>query len=196
VWDQAQLADVVATAKGLGLATHLDGARLWNAAAASGSTEAELASGFDTVSVCFSKGLGAPMGSALVGSAELLNRARRFKQMFGGGFRQAGMMAAGALYALDHHRRRLIDDHHHAARLAAGLTEVPGIELDLATVQSNMVYFDVVEVPISSFVEACARNGVALFAMGPTTIRVVFNLQVDRGDVDTALGVIEEAARA
>lgn len=136
------------------------------------------------------------MGSALVGSTELIHRARRFKQMFGGGFRQAGMMAAAALYAVDHHRDRLSEDHTHAARLAAGLAEVPGIELDLSSVQTNMVYFDVTEVPISDFVKSCADGGVALFAMGPSTIRVVFNLHVGRDDVDTALGVIEKAALA
>jgi threonine aldolase len=196
VWDQARLADVVSTAKDLGLATHLDGARLWNAAAATGAAEARLAAGFDTVSVCFSKGLGAPMGSALVGSADLIQRARRFKQMFGGGFRQAGMMAAAALHAVENHRDRMVDDHANAALLAAGLAEVPGIELDLATVQSNMVYFDVTDVPIGDFVQACAYQGVALFAVGPSTIRVVFNLHVGRADVDTALNVIEAAARA
>jgi threonine aldolase len=196
VWDPAQLADVVRSAKELGLAVHLDGARLWNAAVASGSSEAELAAGFDTVSVCFSKGLGAPMGSALVGSAAKIDRARRFKQMFGGGFRQAGMMAAAALYAVDHQRERLAEDHTNAATFAAGLAEVPGIELDMATVQSNMIYFEVTAVPIGEFVRRCAENGVALFAAGPTSIRVVCNLHVDRADVDTALAVIEQAAGA
>lgn len=195
VWDPARLADVTSTAKELGLGTHLDGARLWNAAVASGRSEADLATGFDTVSVCFSKGLGAPMGSALAGSGELIRRARRFKQMFGGGFRQAGMMAAAALYAVEHHRGRMIEDHTNAVRLATGLAEVPGIDLDLATVQSNMVYFEVTDVPISDFVRSCAHDGVALFAVGASTIRVVFHLQVERSDADTALGVIERAAR-
>lgn len=194
VWDPAQLAGVSATAHDLGLATHLDGARLWNAAVASDSSEAELAAGFDTVSVCFSKGLGAPMGSALVGTADLIHRARRFKQMFGGGFRQAGMMAAAARYALDHNRERLIDDHTNATRLAAGLSEVPGIEVDVEAVQSNMVYFDVTEVPIGVFVEACAENGVALLSAGPASIRVVCNLHVTRDDIEQTLRVIEAAA--
>jgi threonine aldolase len=194
VWDPAQLAAVAATAHEMGLATHLDGARLWNAAAASGSSEAQLAAGFDTVSVCFSKGLGAPMGSALVGTADLIHRARRFKQMFGGGFRQAGMMAAAARYALDHNRERLGDDHANARRLATGLSQLSGIEVDVDAVQSNMVYFDVTEVPLGGFIEACAENGVALLSAGPARIRAVCNLHVTGNDIEQTLRVIEAAA--
>ncbi|MDH3607301.1 MAG: threonine aldolase family protein, partial [Acidimicrobiia bacterium] len=145
VWPLEQIESVTAMARRLGMAAHLDGARLWNASAKSGVTEADFAAPFDTVSVCFSKGLGAPMGSALAGSADLITRARRFKQMFGGGFRQAGMMAAGALYAVDNHRDRLVEDHENAARLATGLSEIPGIDINPAAVETNLVYFQIDE---------------------------------------------------
>ncbi len=187
-WPLALLRDVTTTAAGLGIATHMDGARLWNAAVATGETEAALASGFDTVSVCFSKGLGAPMGSALVGSAEVIGTARRFKQMFGGGFRQAGMMAAGALHALEYHRERIAEDHANARRLAAALAEVPCIDVDPDGGATNMVYFTVTG-SANKFAERCAAAGVAWLPMNATTIRAVTNLHVTAGDVDRAVSV-------
>ncbi|MGD1859084.1 MAG: threonine aldolase family protein, partial [Leptolyngbyaceae cyanobacterium] len=123
------------------LRLHLDGARFWNACVASNTAEADYAAPFDTVSVCFSKGLGAPVGSALVGSRALIQRARRFRKMFGGGMRQAGLIAAGALYALQNHRDRLSEDHANARRLAQGLQAIDGITVNLATVEPNLVYF-------------------------------------------------------
>ena len=123
------------------LKLHLDGARFWNACIATGISEADYARPFDSLSVCFSKGLGAPVGSALVGSAVAMQRARRFRKMLGGGMRQAGMIAAGALYALQHHRARLQEDHDHANQLAVGLAQIPGIVLDPASVQTNIVLF-------------------------------------------------------
>lgn len=195
VWDPEQLAAVAQAAADVGLGSHLDGARIWNAAAADGPSEAELAAGFDTVSVCFSKGLGAPIGSALAGSAGMIERARRFKQMFGGGFRQAGMMAAGALYAVEHHRGRLVEDHANAARLAGGLAETRGVEVDLETVQTNMVYFDLADVTVAEFIERCAAEGVTIIGAGPGRIRVVCHLGVSRDNVDSALAVIRRAAR-
>ena len=141
VWPLDVLQDVADTARGLGLGTHLDGARLWHATAATGIPESRYAGGFDTVSVCFSKGLGAPMGSCLAGPAPLIRRARRFRQLFGGGFRQAGIVAAGALHALEHHRERLAEDHRRARRLAAGLCELPGIAVDVDGVETNIVRF-------------------------------------------------------
>lgn len=194
VWAKEQLADVAETAHDLGLATHMDGARLWNAAVATGVPEADLAAGYDTVSVCFSKGLGAPMGSALVGRRAIIDDARRFKQMFGGGFRQAGMMAAGALYAVRHHRERLADDHANAARLAAGLAEIPGVAVDTAAVTTNMVYFDVTEVPAARFAERCADADLLLLPTGQRRIRAVTNLHVTGDDVDRALAIVERAA--
>ncbi len=189
-WPVEALTDVATTAADLGIATHMDGARLWNAAAATGRTEAELTAGFDTVSVCFSKGLGAPMGSALAGNQRLIDRARRFKQMFGGGFRQAGMMAAGALFAVDHHRHRLAEDHANAARLADGLAEIPGITVDRDRVETNMVYFELVTMDANAFAERCTDAGVAMLPGGANSMRAVTNLHVDTGDIDRALEII------
>ena len=120
---------------------HLDGARFWNACVATGISEAEYAQPFDTVSVCFSKGLGAPIGSALVGAKDLMKRARRFRKMFGGGMRQAGIIAAGALYALKHHRERLQEDHNNARLLAEGLHLIEGVEVNPEDIQTNIVFF-------------------------------------------------------
>ena len=187
VWPLAQLESMTSAAREAGLATHLDGARLWNATAASGVSEADYAAGFDTVSVCFSKGLGAPMGSALAGRKEIVQRARRFKQMYGGGFRQAGMMAAGALYAVDHHRERLVEDHDNARRLAAGLAEMNGVEIDLSSVATNMVYFRVTAMPAGEFEQRWLDAGVAALALSHDTIRAVTHLHVSSDDVSTAL---------
>jgi threonine aldolase len=193
VWPIELIDDVTTTAGMLGLARHLDGARLWNASVASGIEEARLARDFDTVSVCFSKGLGAPMGSALAGPADLIERARRFKQMLGGGFRQAGMMAAGALYAIDNHRERLAEDHANATRLASGLSETPGIALDTATVPTNMVYFDVLDGSAAELYDRLLRHGVAVDPKGKSTIRAVTHLGISARDVDTALGAVAAA---
>lgn len=134
--------DEVATfARSKGTPLHLDGARLWNAAVASGQSVAELAAPFDTVSVCFSKGLGAPVGSALVGSSAHMRRALRLRKQLGGGLRQAGVLAAAALHALDHHRERLADDHRRARRLADAIASTPGLTCAVHRVQSNLVYF-------------------------------------------------------
>ena len=186
IWPLERLASVAAAAHSGGAAAHLDGARLWNAAAASGITEAEFAAGFDTISVCFSKGLGAPVGSALVGSTELISRARRFKQMYGGGFRQAGVIAAGALHALTNHRDRLHEDHAAAARLAAGLAEMSSIDLE-ADVETNIVYFDVTAMTAPRFCDELISCGVAMLPMGPTRVRAVTHLGISTTDIDLAL---------
>jgi threonine aldolase len=123
IWPLERIVEVAGTARQHGLQLHLDGARIWNAAAATGIAEKQWAAPFDTVSVCFSKGLGAPVGSALVGSKALLARARRFRKMFGGGMRQAGIVAAGALFALHNHRARLVVDHANAKALAEGISQ-------------------------------------------------------------------------
>jgi threonine aldolase len=196
VWPLPQINDMTATAHELGLATHLDGARVWNAAAATGVPEADIAAGFDTVSVCFSKGLGAPMGSALAGSAEHIATARRFKQMLGGGFRQAGMMAAGALYALQEHRTRLTEDHDNAARLAHGIAEIPGLIVNGKGPETNILYFTVATMPAYDFSTLCYERGLALLALGADTIRVVTHLGVGADDIDQALDIMNAVAAA
>ncbi len=126
-----------------GLRTHLDGARLWNAAVATTIEPARWARHFDTVSVCFSKGLGAPVGSAICGPRELIDQGRRHRKVFGGGMRQAGILAAAAIYALDHHVERLADDHANAQRLAAGIRRIPGLRLDPDEVDTNILFIEI-----------------------------------------------------
>ncbi len=190
VWPLAALRAVTAVAREHGLRLHLDGARLWNAAVASGSSEAEYAGLFDTVSVCFSKGLGAPVGSALVGSSELITRARRFKQQLGGGFRQAGIVAAGALHALERHRERLRDDHENARLFAMGISEIPGVRVELDWVRTNIVRFEVESMPAGAFVEACHDRGLFMLPTTPHGVRAVTHLDVSRQDVITAVDIM------
>ncbi len=191
VWPLPGLQAVAAAAAAGGAASHMDGARLWNAVMATGITEAEYAAPFDSVSVCFSKGLGAPVGSALVGSKQFTDRARRFKQMYGGGFRQAGIIAVAVIYALDHHRERLVEDHQNAIRLAAGLAELPGIELDVSLVDTNIVYFDVTTMPAAAFCATLEQHGVAMIG-GGRTVRAVTNMGVGAADIEPALLAIEK----
>ena len=192
VWPLEGQRDVLEVARELGLATHLDGARLWHASAATGIPEAEYAAGFDSVSVCFSKGLGAPIGSALSGSAEFVARARRFKQLYGGGFRQAGMMAAGALHALEHHRARLGDDHRRARVFAEGLAGLPGIELDLDNVETNIVRFRSTALAAPDLVRGCRERAVALLAYNDRDLRAVTHLDLSDDDIEAALAVMAE----
>ena len=131
-WDRAQLAEVTHAAHALGMATHLDGARLWNAAVAGGTTEKELAAGFDSISVCLSKGLGAPVGSLVCGARDFIRRCHRLRKMHGGGMRQAGILAAAGLHAVEHHRARLADDHAQRAALAEALAGANNLRVDLA----------------------------------------------------------------
>jgi threonine aldolase len=190
VWPLEQLLQAAAAARRHGLGLHLDGARLWNAAVASGVAEAAYAQPFDSISVCFSKGLGAPMGSALAGDRAFIARARRFKALFGGGFRQAGIVAAGALYALDHHRERLAEDHANARLLADGLAAIDGIVIDAGLVETNIVRFRLTAMPAAAFVERCHAAGVFLLPAAGDGVRAVLHLGVARDDVLGALAVI------
>ncbi len=194
VWPLDVMHSTVAAAREGNLATHLDGARLWNACSQSGVEPAEYAAPFDTVSVCFSKGLGAPMGSALVGSRALIDRARRFKQLFGGGFRQAGIMAAGALYALEHNRDRLIEDQANAGRFADALSNAPGIELNRSLVQTNIARFSVTQTTAAEFVDRCYRKGLHLLPSGRSGVRAVFHLDVSQTQTEQALNIACAAA--
>lgn len=188
VWDLGAMAEVAEAAEDLGLARHLDGARLWNASAASGVSLADYASHMDTVSVCFSKGLGAPVGSALVGPFDFISEARRFKQMFGGGMRQSGIIAAGALFAVTHNRDRLADDHAHARRFAEAIAETSAATVDLDSVHTNIVYFDV-ENP-GMVVDECLARGVAMLKLSQTRIRAVFHLDVSEADTQEAIDIV------
>ncbi len=193
IWPMQRIAEVCAAAREAGLKTHMDGARLWNASVATGIPERDYAAHFDSVSVCFSKGLGAPVGSALAGTAEFIARARRFRKLLGGGMRQAGIIAAGALYALDHHRDRLAEDHANARALAEGLAALPGIEVDPADVETNIVVFGIPQADAHELTAKLRDRGVLVMPRDAHTIRAVTNLMVARADVDAA---VEACARA
>jgi threonine aldolase len=185
IWPLEAMRSVSDAARDLGLAVHLDGVRLWNATAATGVDLDQYAATADTVNVCFSKGLGAPIGSALAGPREVIDRGRWFKKMYGGGFRQAGIIAAGALYALEHNRDRLVDDHTNARRFAEAAAELAGVTVDLASVQTNIVFFDVADAPL--FAERLRTAGVDTLALAPTRIRAVFHLDVSDADTTQAI---------
>lgn len=194
VFPQANVIDIARRARTHGLALHLDGARIWNASVQSGLSVAELAAPFDSVSVCFSKGLGAPVGSALCGSAELIERARFFRKRWGGGMRQAGILAAGALFALEHHRERLREDHQHALRFAESAARIPHAMVETAKVETNIVNVDL-EAPLSAAAVAdTARElGLAINASGPRRLRAVMHLDVASTDVERAVSLLGEA---
>jgi threonine aldolase len=179
-----------------GLRTHLDGARLFNAVAASGISAADWAQHFDTVSVCFSKGLGAPVGSALAGSHESIEEARRHRKCFGGAMRQVGIIAAGALYALENNCERLTEDHANAQILAEAIRDLDGITMNPNEVDTNIVYFDVdPELGMAAdFVAALQNEDVLALAVGPSRLRLVTHLDVDEAGVRRAAEVIPQVA--
>jgi threonine aldolase len=163
----------------------MDGARLMNAVVAGGVGASDYASGFDSAWLDFTKGLGAPVGACLAGSRDLIEEAWRFKQMMGGSLRQAGIVAAAGLYALDHNVERLAEDHANAGVLAAGIAEIPGARIDPSAVETNIVIFEVAD-PGRVLAEL-AERGVEMGPMGPGRIRAVTHLDVDRAGVDEAL---------
>jgi threonine aldolase len=198
VWPLEHVAAIRDVTRELELHLHLDGARLWNASVASGCSLRDYAACADTVSLCFSKGLGAPVGSVLVGPAARIERAHRFRKMYGGAMRQSGILAGAALYALEHNIMRLAEDHENAQRLAAALAELPGIRLDPATVETNIVIFEV-EPRLGSAAEVVQRlhgRDVWVLATGPTSIRAVTHLDVPRPQIDRAIGVFREICAA
>ncbi len=189
---QRELLAIAEVARREGLGLHLDGARIWNAAIAAGLSTAELAAPFDTVNLCFSKGLGAPVGSALCGSRAMIVRARTYRKMFGGGMRQAGILAAAALFAIEHHRARIAEDHAAARVIAAALREVPGdaVVLDGDT---NQVNVDTPGIPASRLIEAARRRGVLVGAMAPFRTRAVTHLDVLSADVPVVARALAES---
>jgi threonine aldolase len=188
VWPGEQLDAVLGIADAAGLRKHLDGARLLNAVVAAGVSARYYAGGFDTAWIDFSKGLGAPMGACLAGSEELIEDAWRLKQMMGGALRQAGIVAAAALYALDHNVERLAEDHENARVLAEGLAELPGIEIDASKVETNIVIFETLDAPGRA--QELAAEGVDLGALSDRRMRAVTHMDVDRAGVERALDAI------
>ncbi|QDV65496.1 threonine aldolase family protein [Crateriforma conspicua] len=179
-----------------GLRRHLDGARLWNASVAKGISLGDLAAPFDTVSVCYSKGLGAPVGSALVGPRDLMDQARRARKLFGGAMRQVGIVAAGALYALQHHRDRLINDHEAARKLAVAACRSPMIRARGDRVETNLVVLDVHPDwgTAQQFCEKLEQAGVRSFTFGKQAIRLVTHLDVSPEQIDRACKILVEVA--
>jgi len=192
LWSQENILDACQVAKEHGLTTHLDGARLMNAVVATGLSAYKLAKPFDTVSLCFSKGLGCPIGSILAGSADWMSRALRRRKVLGGGMRQVGLLAAATIYALDHHIERLADDHENARRLAEAIGNLDPnlVRLKYANTQTNMVFFDILSVQIAKaatdngltpaeyFSRMLADCGILMLATAPTTLRAVTHLLI------------------
>jgi len=188
---------VGALAEAHGLRLHIDGARLWNAAVALGESPARLVAAADSVNVCFSKGLAAPVGSAVAGPREFIRRARRMRKQVGGGMRQAGVLAAAAIVALEQMMERLAEDHDHAAQLARGLAAINGIALDPDTVQTNIVYFDVTKPgwTAARLSVALAEQNVLANATGQQRLRAVTNYHITTADIQRTLAVMEDVLR-
>jgi len=188
IWPIAQVRAVADVARRHGLTTHMDGARLMNAVVATKIPAREWAASFDTAWIDFTKGLGAPVGAAIAGSRQFIAEAWRCKQQMGGAMRQAGIIAAGGVYALRHHVDRLAQDHANARRLAEGLATLPGIKIDPASVETNLVFFDLTgSLDAAKAVEQLLARGVRMGAIGPRTIRAVTHLDVTAAGVDQAL---------
>jgi threonine aldolase len=190
-YPRRRIEPVLAAARSAKLAAHLDGARIWNAAVATGESERELARGFDSVTVTFSKGLGAPAGSAVLGSKFFAREARRVRKLFGGGMRQVGVLAAAALLGLEN-RSRLAEDHVRAKRIAEAIGDLPGIRFDPASVETNIVIFDVPDA--DSFLARLKERGVLAAGVSKTTVRLVTHLDVGDPDVVDAIGAIRSVA--
>jgi threonine aldolase len=189
------LAEARACASRLGLRLHLDGARIFNAAAALGVPARAIAGTADTVSFCLSKGLGAPVGSLLAGAADAIAEARRLRKMLGGGMRQAGIIAAAGLYALEHGIDRLADDHATARLLAEGLRDVPGLVLDTSAPQTNIVYWRLADAawPVRDFLDALEQEGVRAMEVGAGRVRVVTHLEITPDDIPLAVASVRRA---
>lgn len=192
VWPLETVHEVLEVARGAGLRAHMDGARLLNAAVASGVPASAYAGGFDTAWLDFSKGLGAPVGAVLVGSRELIEEAWRYKQMLGGALRQSGVLTAACIYALDNYVQRLADDHARARRLADGLGRVPAVRIDPDTVETNIVLFE--HDDAAGLCARAAERDVHVGPMGPSRVRAVVHLDIGDADVDRALEVLSEVA--
>ena len=190
IWPIDAVHEVLSAAREHGLRTHMDGARLMNAVVASGVSAAEYAGGFDTAWLDFTKGLGAPVGAVLCGSAGLIEEAWRWKQQMGGAMRQAGIVAAGCLYALDHNVDRLAEDHSHARVLADALAELPNATIDPATVETNIVVFETSDA--QWVVDELQKHGVLVGALSPHVVRAVTHLDVDRAGIDRAVAAFRQ----
>lgn len=184
------LKDIHGFAQKYGLKTHMDGARVFNAAITSGMSVKEICSYSDTVAFCLAKGLGAPVGAILSGSKEFIEEAKTVRKMLGGGTRQAGIIAAGGLYALKHNRSRLIEDHINAKALAKALNERPWAKVAPETIETNIVFFETVGISAARIERKLARRGILSFATGKNTVRFVTSLAINKQDINSICGII------
>jgi threonine aldolase len=187
VYSQDTLDEICKVAREKNCKLHMDGARLFNAAVASGTDPARIVRDFDTVSICFSKGLGAPVGSVLVGSKADLAEAHRWRKMFGGGMRQAGVIASAGIYALENNIERLSEDHKRARRLAEALNKMPAFSIDLDTVQSNIVFIGTGKGKTKEVIAALSEQGVEILEIDDSTVRAVFHLHITDEDLEKAI---------
>ena len=191
IWPLETIKEVCSTAREYDLATHMDGARMLNAVAASGVSAKEYAKPFDSVWFDLSKGLGAPVGSVLAGSKEFIEKARYWKQRLGGAMRQAGIIAAGGIYALENNVERLKDDNKNAYKLAQGLSEIEGIKIDLSRVETNIVLFEIENMNREEFIDNLLAEGVRFSLLGKKYIRAVTHLHVDNKDIEYTLEAVK-----
>jgi threonine aldolase len=190
-YTETELIAIHRKAKEYDLSVHLDGARIWNAMAATGTDPKFFGTVSDTISICFSKGLGAPVGSMLLSTNENVSRARRYRKMWGGGMRQAGLLAVAAGYAVDHHRGLLSEDHRRAKVLAHAISEMDAFHIDPSTVESNIVLFDTVNQPAAAVVDRLKKSGVGMVVFGANTIRATFHFQVSDNDLDKTIQILK-----
>lgn len=198
VWPLATMQGVTRVARDAGLSLHMDGARLANACVKSGTKASDYAACVDSLWLDYTKGLGAPVGATLAGSKDFIKESWRHKQMMGGSMRQSGVIAAAALYALDHNWDRLAEDHDNARYLSEGIANIKGLEIDVPRMETNLVFFEVTKPgwTAAKLVDACKERGVGIGANTATRIRAVTHLDVNRADIDTALKVIGDALAA
>jgi threonine aldolase len=196
VWPLEALREASDSAHDHGLRVHLDGARIFNAAVALDVDASEIAACADTVTFCLSKGLACPAGSIFCGSERDVEEARRWRKRLGGGMRQVGVLAAAGLIALEHMVDRLAEDHANARTLAEGLAEMPGVECDLGRVQTNLVFFNLEEMPAASFERECAKRGLLADVAGAKRIRLVTHYGIDAAGIQLALKVCDEVLSA
>ncbi len=176
-----------------GCRSHMDGARIFNASIATGEEVSRIAMGYDSVSICLSKGLGAPIGSALVSSAGTINRAHRWRKMFGGGMRQAGVIAAAGIFALENNVERLADDHIRARRLAEAISEIPGFSVNIDQVQTNMVYISCKDGDADGLVSRLSNHGVDILTIDDSSVRAVTHLHITDEDIERTIVAFAES---
>jgi threonine aldolase len=192
IWPLDKIRAIHELTRSVSVPVHLDGARLMNACVATGLTPKDYAQYVDSCTLCLSKGLGAPVGSLVIGSTEFITKAHRFRKQFGGGMRQAGILAAAGVYALEHNVERLSEDHLNAKRLAHGIAEIHGLDIDTNAVETNILYFHVRKpgLPVPILLDRLKAEGVLMLGTGPDSIRAVTHLDVSKEGIDRAIEVL------